>query len=577
MELRARKVVLAFVAAAVALLVAPGAAGQPRTPRAPPLAQSLPPDARRDYDAGKLLFEDGDYSTALLKFQAAYDRTRDPRLLWNVAVCQKNLRRYALAATTLARYAGEGGDLLSPSDRRDAQELSRAIAPFVIPTTVHVSEPDAQVWIDDALVGRSPLPAPVPLDMGTRRVRVEKAGYRVFERELPVGGSAATTVEVVLERQTGHVQLNVPADATVSLDEHEVGQGPRVELDVPVGMHAVRVQAPGMRSLQTDLVVEDGASRVLDLALQAAGTPTTELHVSVTCMGRDPVRQEALFVFLDGATESALSLGNRSRREPGHEAGAYVAYRIEPGHHRVHVASPHCEAQDTTIDVAEGGVADVKGSLRANNHWLEGSPAGSPDGWVASAGLVTSATSFSSYQNFFANGHDRGSTAVTTLASGLEMAGGLQGRWLLALGDARLQVARVVGAGGSGPPSSSDSTLSQWSLGVRAGVRVPLYYVTLIWGVGAHLGQYVFTPDSGSWRSGGLLGVSGWQAVDIQPFCEWGAQLGAEAGSVDYGGVPGGAGNGGMVTLWASISYAPNTLCTRRRAGRLKIEGVMLP
>src|ERR1700723_275589 len=64
---------------------------------AKPLAQSLPADARRDYDAGKLLFEDGDYATALLKYQAAYDQTHDPRLLWNVAVCQKDLRHYARA------------------------------------------------------------------------------------------------------------------------------------------------------------------------------------------------------------------------------------------------------------------------------------------------------------------------------------------------------------------------------------------------------------------------------------------------------------------------------------------------
>ena len=78
-------------------------------PQAKPLAQSLPADAKRDYDAGKLLFEDGDYATALLMYQAAFDRTHDPRLLWNVAVCKKNLRHYAKAATTLARYLAEGG------------------------------------------------------------------------------------------------------------------------------------------------------------------------------------------------------------------------------------------------------------------------------------------------------------------------------------------------------------------------------------------------------------------------------------------------------------------------------------
>src|SRR4029077_14112449 len=125
---------LACLAALFLLLATSPAAGQPHASRQKPLAQSLPPDARRDYDAGKLLFEDGDYATALLKYQAAYDRTHDARLLWNVAVCQKDLRHYAKAAATLTRYLVEGGDLLSASDRRDATEFARAIAPFTVPT-----------------------------------------------------------------------------------------------------------------------------------------------------------------------------------------------------------------------------------------------------------------------------------------------------------------------------------------------------------------------------------------------------------------------------------------------------------
>src|SRR5580692_2580909 len=116
-----------FAVVATLLLLEPAASAQPHGPGPRPtarrasLADSLPADARRDYDAGKLLFEDGDYATALLKYQAAYDRTRDSRLLWNVAVCQKDQRHYAKAAATLGRYLAEGGDLLSAADRRDAQ------------------------------------------------------------------------------------------------------------------------------------------------------------------------------------------------------------------------------------------------------------------------------------------------------------------------------------------------------------------------------------------------------------------------------------------------------------------------
>src|ERR1019366_7167849 len=114
---RGLEVGLLVAVAAAVLFAGPDAAAQPRSPKPVSLAQSLPPDARRDYDAGKLLFEDGDYATALLKYQAAFDETHDARLLWNVAVCQKDLRHYARAAATLGRYLAEGGERLSPSAR----------------------------------------------------------------------------------------------------------------------------------------------------------------------------------------------------------------------------------------------------------------------------------------------------------------------------------------------------------------------------------------------------------------------------------------------------------------------------
>jgi hypothetical protein len=572
---------LALAAALVPFLAATVAGAQPRKPRAP-LAQSLPPDARRDYDAGKLLFEDGDYATALLKYRDAYDRTHDPRLLWNVAACQKNLRHYAKAAATLARYLSEGGDLLSPGDRHDALELSKAIAPFTVPMMLNVDEKGAQVWVDDELVGVSPLHGPVTLDMGARRLRVKKEGFRVYDREVPVGGSAPTTVDVVLEKQSGRLELTVPTGATVFIDDREAGRGPRVALDLPIGAHALRVVAPHMRPLQTDVVVEDGKSRTLDLPLEQEAAPSAEVHVAVACIGPDPLPQQSLAVFFDDSTESALPLGVRIRREPEREVVAYVPYRIAPGRHTVHVSSQRCEGRDVVIDVQDGGVAVVRGELSPTNAWLEGSPAGSPDGWRATAGVAVSSAQFAYYERFFSNNAPRfGNVSVTQI--GPAAAIGLQGRWLTALLEARFVVGRLgAGEGGagstevlphSGPPPGYGSTLSQWSLGARPGVRLPLVIAALSTGVGVHLGAYSFGPDSqGTAQSGSYLSFSYWTAIDAQPFCEWGLQLGVATSADSYATNTGTVGNQAVTSLWLHATYTPNSMCDRRRAGRFNIE-----
>ena len=562
----------ALAVATLAMSLAPPARAQPaaRPARHAPLAQSLPSDARRDYDAGKLLFEDGDYATALLMYQTAYDRTHDPRLLWNVAACQKNLRHYAKSAALLRRYLAEGGDLLSPADRRDAQDLSRAIAPFTVAMTLNVDETGAQIWVDDELVGTSPLPRPVMLDMGTRRVRVKKDGFRLVQREVPVGGSASTIVDVALQREGGRLELNVPAGGTVSVDDKVAGPGPHVTIDLPVGAHSLRVSAPNMRPLQRDVIVEDGRTRTLDLSLEAETAPGAEVHVAVACIDPDPLPQEGLALFVDDAPESTLPLGVRMRREEDREVVAYVPYRLAPGQHSLHVASPRCQGRDVVVDATEGRIADVKGELPPVNGWLQGSPAGSPDGWRVSAGLLESSLTFSNYPGFASTVSGLTSTSGSTSAGatlvGPMAAAGLQGRWLSLLADARFQVGRIA------PPGALASTLSQWSIGVRPGVRVPLVIAALSAGIDLRMGQFFFTPDSAASSQNGLFtSVAFYSAIDVQPFCDWGLQF-AWAPSLDTYSAQNSVNPSGVTSLWLNAIYAPNRLCSRQRAGQMKIE-----
>jgi hypothetical protein len=488
---------LAWVTAFALVMATPAVTLAQRAARARPLAQSLPADAKRDYDAGKMLFDDGDYATALLKYQAAYEATHDPRLLWDVAVCDKSLRHYARTLSTLGRYLTEGGDLLTPGDRRDAQDLSRAISPFTSAQTLNVSEDGAQIWIDGLLVGQSPLPAPVVLDLGTRHVRIVKDGFRPWSLEMPVGGSAPTAVAALLQKEAGHLDLTTP---TVAIDGKDVGHGPALSLDLPSGPHALRVTAPNLRPIVTDVIVEDGKSRALDLKLEPDAAPSSEVHVTVGCGRPEPLPQDDLAVFFDDATVSALPLGVRMRREPGGEVIAYVAYRVTPGRHTVHVAALGCSARDAVVDAPEGGVANVTGALPPSDGWYEGSPAGSHDGWRLSGGILETSAGFGDYENFLLNPPKKAVVGLTMV--GASLATGFEGRWATGLVEARFVEGRVSNIDNT---NLYNSTLSQWTLGVRPGLRLPLYIAALSGGLGLYVGQYFFSPDAGSSTSGVLV------------------------------------------------------------------------
>jgi hypothetical protein len=102
-------------------------------------------------------------------------------------------------------------------------------------------------------------------------------------------------------------------------------------------------------------------------------------------------------------------------------------------------------------------------------------------------------------------------------------------------------------------------------------VRLPLVVASISTGIGLHLGQYFYAPDTGTSRSGVFGSLSWWAALDAQPFCEWGLQVGASASADTYGGVS--VDNSGVTSLWLNATYTPNTACSRSRAGQLRIEG----
>ncbi|MFO0761344.1 MAG: PEGA domain-containing protein [Byssovorax sp.] len=251
---------------------APGAPGAPadQAPSGPkPLSDSLSGMAKAEYEAGKILYGDRDYANAIVKFQHAYDLSKDPRLLWNVAVCEKNLRRYAKMLATIQRYKKDGASMLTDDEKARAEEIIKTVATFVSALTVRVAEDGAEVFIDDEKVGTSPLAGPITVDVGTRKIRAVKPGFRPAEVQKPVPGGGALSVDIAMEKEVhrGKLLVNAGQDDLISLDGKVIGRG-RWEGSVPSGGHQLKVSAPGMTPYQSEAVVQDAQTRRIDVTLQ---------------------------------------------------------------------------------------------------------------------------------------------------------------------------------------------------------------------------------------------------------------------------------------------------------------------
>ncbi len=265
-----------------AAAAAPAAAPEPPPPPPgpPPLAESLTGPAKADYESAKLLFNDGDYAGASIKFKTAYDASKDARLLWNMAACEKALRHYAKVLKLARQYVAEGGDKLTDQDKKDADDLIKAIEPFTATLKLSVNEPGADVYIDDELVGQTPLEKPVMVDIGSRKVRVAKPGFKESSQSVPIGGAAEVPLEVKLapEVHEGHVLVNAHAEDAIDIDGKIVGSG-HYEGVVKSGGHTLRVTNQGMRPYQAEILVQDNETRRIDVNLEpeaksGGGVPT---------------------------------------------------------------------------------------------------------------------------------------------------------------------------------------------------------------------------------------------------------------------------------------------------------------
>jgi hypothetical protein len=260
------------------------AAAQAPSPQSAPvvahssLAESLTGQAATDYHAGRILFDDQDYAGAAIKFERAYEESRDPRLLWNVAACEKNLRHYTKVLALLDRYVAEAGATMQPEHRAEVDEVIRTVKLLVSSVRLTANLPGALVLVDDVPVGTTPLSGPITVDLGRRSFRITKPGYQEQELTRDVTGGSQLTLDVVLERVVDSGQLRVVAGsgATIRVDGaimgHEEWTG-----TLAAGEHTLRVTGDGMRPYDKEISIVATQTRTLYVSLEpepSRGVPT---------------------------------------------------------------------------------------------------------------------------------------------------------------------------------------------------------------------------------------------------------------------------------------------------------------
>jgi hypothetical protein len=137
--------------------------------------------------------------------------------------------------------------------------------------------PGAEVLVDGAPVGKTPMAASVAVPPGTRVIEIRRPGYATARRELNLNDGARGEMTIELDESAnegprGSLRLTaIEGDVFVSIDGRTRGVY-RQSLTLPAGPHVVKLERAGFESLERVTEVPSGGETTLKVGLR----PTVE-------------------------------------------------------------------------------------------------------------------------------------------------------------------------------------------------------------------------------------------------------------------------------------------------------------
>jgi len=366
-----RKRILKPALVALALFLgAPAHAQRPHGVR-----DELPAEAQHAWDDAKRFYDARQFDGASVEYEKAYELSKNPRVLYNVGVCQKELSHYARAIMTFRRALRDGAGTLSPDETKAINGAITVLESYTTTLSVRTDEPGASVFVDELFVGKTPLDEPVPIDPGEARVvRVQKDGFVEVRQTLRVDPSSKPVLDLRLvpvhEEHKTHVSVRVvgPPAATISVDGKEVGQG-SFEGDLPADQAATpytfAASAPGYVELKQSVVLVYGKPLKLTLAMI-------------------PERHEGLLHLTVSPRDASIEVD----RQPVDVTSWDGKLAAGAGHHLV-VKRPGYVTRETEVVLADDQKRDIEVSLdreKSDTLW-----------WVTGAAVVVAGGAVLSY------------------------------------------------------------------------------------------------------------------------------------------------------------------------------------
>ena len=293
----------------------------PRTPApAPPVSAELQKEADRLFKSGVALFKEKKFGEALAEFEHAYAIAPHPLVLYNIAVCHRELSHYTEAVRYYRLFLADKSGKVPASRVTDAQTELGALLAQQASVTVIITPAvsGAQLTLDGTPLDKPAMP--LILSPGEHQLIARAPGWRDYERTVRVVAGDTLAFELPLGKLP-----EVPSAGVATLEPGAplVRPSPRswLAVDAGFGMNLRRFGNTGAPSLGLGAAIGSRIGVGLDVVLVAyAVVPSVRVRVA----------GDALSLHVVGAVPIAFSDDPMAGNFVAIAGGLGVRYRATP-------------------------------------------------------------------------------------------------------------------------------------------------------------------------------------------------------------------------------------------------------
>jgi hypothetical protein len=272
---------ISFVSLVVLLLAQTAPAPARPTRPVPGAAASAEDRARAHYEAGLLLFREGDKAQALEEFELAHELAPRSDNLFMMAQCQYHLGRLKEARTHYQEYLGKEvlkkePDLVAiETAKQRMAAIDRRPSKFVINTVPDEVDITLEAVETERRVFRGQAPNEFEVPQGRYRITASKANYVSETREVAVDIVETKPLFFKLEPVPARLEIRTrPLNATLYIQGNRA-RNPYLQTVSP-GSYEVYAEATDYQSRSQVITVAPGEKRAVDFQLryvQRSGRP----------------------------------------------------------------------------------------------------------------------------------------------------------------------------------------------------------------------------------------------------------------------------------------------------------------